>query len=380
MLRRRLFVLAISERTWRGDEAASPSPALASRQPDEDADRRRNARKLRPKPLPDKAWNAAALLLDLGGYRTPNRMRHSLPIAPQFYVTAPQPCPYLDGRMERKLFVALYGKNATGLNDALSKQGFRRSQNVLYRPSCPGCAACLSARIRVEEFEPSKSQRRVARRNADLSREAAAPLATEERFALFRRYLRNRHAESEMVDMDIHEFASMIEETPVRSCVIDYFAPAEDGRRSLVAVCLTDVLDDGMSMVYSFYDPDAARTSLGTYAILDHVAIAREAGLPFVYLGYWVHGSPKMDYKSNFGALEIYRDGDWRKVGSPEPYSTSLAAMQETEPVADQVAEIVLPGSVPVRLRIAGRRSSRASAGSVGVPDPDIENGDDIDR
>lgn len=298
-------------------------------------------------------------------------MRHTLPIAPQFYVTAPQPCPYLDGRMERKLFAALYGKNAAGLNDALSKQGFRRSQNVLYRPTCPGCSACLSARIRVEDFEPSKSQRRVARRNADLAREVATPLATEERFALFRRYLRDRHGESEMADMSIQEFAAMIEETPVRSCVIDYFAPAENGGRALVAVCLSDVLDDGMSMVYSFYDPDCARTSLGTYAILDHVAIARETGLPYVYLGYWVHGSPKMGYKSNFGALEIYHDGDWRKAGPPESYS-GLAAMQKNEPVADQLAEIVLPGSVPVRLRISSYSNSRANAGAEGAPDPEI--------
>ena len=265
--------------------------------------------------------------------------------------------------MERKLFAALYGKNAAGLNDALSKQGFRRSQNVLYRPTCPGCSACLSARIRVEDFEPSKSQRRVARRNADLARETATPLATEERFALFRSYLRIRHGESEMADMSIQEFAAMIEETPVRSFLIDYFAPTENGGRTLVAVCLSDVLDDGMSMVYSFYDPDCVRTSLGTYAILDHVAIAREAGLPFVYLGYWVHGSPKMGYKSKFGALEIYKDGDWQKIGPPESFS-SLAVKQETEPVADQVAEIVLPGSVPVRLRIAARRHSQTSADS----------------
>ena len=233
-------------------------------------------------------------------------MRHTLPIAPQFYVTAPQPCPYLEGRMERKLFTSLQGEYAEKLNDTLSKQGFRRSQNVLYRPSCAECSACFSARIRVADFEPSKSQRRILKRNADLEREANSPWATEEQYALFRAYLDSRHADGGMADMDIFEFAAMIEETPIRSRVIEYAVPAEFGPKSLAAVCLTDVLDDGLSMVYSFFDPDRAGDSLGTYVILDHIRIAREAGLPYVYLGYWVPGSPKMGYKAKFTALEVY--------------------------------------------------------------------------
>ena len=142
-------------------------------------------------------------------------MRHTLPIAPQFYVTAPQPCPYLEGRMERKLFTALQGDFSEKLNDSLSKQGFRRSQNVLYRPSCAECSACMSARVRVADFEPSKSQRRALRRNKDLRRDATSPWATEEQYALFRDYLDSRHADGGMADMDIFEFAAMIEETPV---------------------------------------------------------------------------------------------------------------------------------------------------------------------
>ncbi|MEM8582459.1 MAG: arginyltransferase, partial [Pseudomonadota bacterium] len=181
-------------------------------------------------------------------------MRHTLPIAPQFYVTAPQPCPYLEGRMERKLFTALQGEYSETLNDALSKQGFRRSQNVLYRPSCAECMACLSARINVEAFEANRSQRRTRKRNNHLIREATSPWATEDQYSLFRKYLDSRHADGGMADMDIFEFAAMIEETPVRSRVIEYSAPLTEtgsnhtSERQLAGVCLTDVLDDGLSM------------------------------------------------------------------------------------------------------------------------------------
>ncbi len=268
-------------------------------------------------------------------------MRHTLPIAPQFYVTAPQPCPYLDGRVERKLFTALQGEHATALNDSLSKQGFRRSQNVLYRPSCAECSACLSSRIRVADFTPSKSQRRALRRNRALTRDALSPWATEDQFTLFRRYLESRHADGGMADMDIFEFAAMIEETPVRSRVVEYSTPEGDNRE-LAAVCLTDVLDDGLSMVYSFFDPDRDRDSLGTYVILDHIRLARESGLPYVYLGYWVPGSPKMDYKARFSALEIYRDGAWQDLGDPEEYKADQHPLS-TAPIAEQVARITLP-------------------------------------
>ncbi len=271
-------------------------------------------------------------------------MRHTLPIAPQFYVTAPQPCPYLEGRMERKLFTALQGERAEKLNDMLSKQGFRRSQNVLYRPSCAECSACLSARIRVAEFQPSRSQAKTLKRNAQLQREATSPWATEDQYALFRRYLDSRHADGGMADMDIFEFAAMIEETPVRSRVIEYSLPdaSRPRRRNLTAVCLTDVLDDGLSMVYSFYDPDRSSDSLGTYIILDHIRIAREAGLPYVYLGYWVPGSRKMGYKAKFSALEIYKQGQWQPIGDIAQHGAELHPLS-VDPIAEQVARIRLP-------------------------------------
>ena len=276
-------------------------------------------------------------------------MRHTLPIAPQFYVTAPQPCPYLDGRMERKLFTALQGDSASALNDSLSKQGFRRSQNVLYRPSCAECSACMSARIRVADFVPSRSQKRVQKRNAHLRRRATSPWATEDQYDLFRRYLDGRHAAGGMADMDMFEFAAMIEETPIRSRVIEYTDTSIEtsGDRRPVAACLTDILDDGLSMVYSFFEPELERASPGTFLILDHIEIARELKLPYVYLGYWVPGSPKMGYKANFSALEIYRDG-WQDIGDPGSYDSALHPLS-TDPIAEQVARIRLPGSVPAK-------------------------------
>ncbi|MBC6438745.1 MAG: arginyltransferase [Rhodobacteraceae bacterium] len=235
-------------------------------------------------------------------------MRYTLLIAPQFYVTTPQICPYLDGRRERKLFTALQGAHAGTLNDALSKQGFRRSQNVIYRPSCAGCSACMSVRIRVADFAPTRSQCRTLRRNRHLDRCARSPRATEEQYTLFRSYLDCRHADGGMADMDIFEFTAMIEETPVQSRVVEY---RDTETRNLVAVCLTDVLDDGLSLVYSFFCPDLSRQSLGTYVILDHLDMAREVNLPYVYLGYWIPGCSKMNYKANFPALEGYVNGGW---------------------------------------------------------------------
>jgi leucyl-tRNA---protein transferase len=252
--------------------------------------------------------------------------------------------------MERKLFTSLQGEHAQRLNDTLSKQGFRRSQNVLYRPSCSECSACLSARIRVADFKPSRTQRRIMRNAAHLRRNATSPWATEDQFNLFRRYLDARHADGGMADMDIFEFAAMIEETPIKSRVIEYTRPSHPADRSapLAAVCLTDVFDDGLSMVYSFYDPDLSDLSLGTHVILDHISIAREAGLPYVYLGYWVPGSRKMGYKAGFSALEVYKAGRWQDLGDPAAHRAELHPLS-MDPIAEQVARISLPEARPHR-------------------------------
>ena len=171
-------------------------------------------------------------------------MRHTLPIAPQFYVTAPQVCPYLPDRIERKLFTSIQGDDAQILNDALSQQGFRRSQNILYRPSCNECSACLSARIDVRKFSPSKSQKKILRRNQFLSRRSNSPWATEEQYELFQKYLRERHANGGMADMDVFEFAAMIEESSIETKVMEYY-----DKNILEAVCLTDVLSD-LSLIH----------------------------------------------------------------------------------------------------------------------------------
>ncbi len=248
--------------------------------------------------------------------------------------------------MERKLFTALQGDGADQLNNSLSQQGFRRSQNVLYRPSCTDCAACLSARIDVSAFQPNKSQRRAAKRNEGLERRANSPWATDEQYELFRRYLDTRHADGGMADMDVFEFAAMIEETPIRSRVVEYADPKTG---DLIAVSLTDVLDDGLSMVYSFYDPAQPSNSLGTYMILDHIDIAREAGLPYVYLGYWVPGSPKMGYKARFSGLEAYIQNEWKPIRDPDGMPDAQHHPLSTAPIAEQVANIQLPDRHPTK-------------------------------
>ena len=269
-------------------------------------------------------------------------MRHTLPIAPQFYVTAPQVCPYLDGRQERKLFTALQGEEAQKLNDKLSQQGFRRSQNVLYRPSCADCSACLSARINVNKFKISKSQKRVLNKNKKLERKLSTPWATEDQYKLFCRYLAARHANGGMADMDVFEFAAMIEETPIRTRIIEYMSGTK-----LLAISLTDLIKDGLSMVYSFYEPQLPSLSLGTFIILDHINLAQEAGLPYLYLGYWVPGSSKMGYKANFSGLEIYYQNKWQVLDKPEQFSAELHPMN-TVPIAEQVANLSLPDSKPI--------------------------------
>ena len=267
-------------------------------------------------------------------------MRHSLIKNPQFYVTAPQPCPYLDGKMERKLFTTLYEEGGVVLNNSLSHQGFRRSQNVIYRPSCAQCSACQSARVKVAEFTTSRSQKRVIKRNNHLIRALKTPWARESHYQLFDRYLHSRHADGGMAGMDEAEFSAMVEETPVNTRLVEY-SVFRDGEKVPVAVCLSDLLDDGLSMVYSFFEPELAKDSIGTYMILDHIQLAKESGLPYVYLGYWVQGSPKMGYKSKFQPLETFRAGNWQPLQTGA--STDERGVLDSQPISRQVAAIHLP-------------------------------------
>ncbi len=240
--------------------------------------------------------------------------------APQFYLTAPSPCPYLPGREERKVFTHLIGRRAPALNDNLTQAGFRRSQTIAYRPACDNCRACVSARVLVGEFKPSRNMRRVVERNSDLVGEPAQPRATNELYSLFRAYLDVRHVEGGMADMSVLDFSMMVEDSHVNTRLMVYRRRGPDtgingrGQGPVVAAALTDLLADGLSMVYSFYDPEQDDRSLGTMMILDHIVRARRMALPHVYLGYWVEGSRKMDYKARFAPQERLGMHGWDRV------------------------------------------------------------------
>ncbi len=236
---------------------------------------------------------------------------------PRFFVTSPAPCPYLPGRMERKVFTELKGAHADQLNEALGRIGFRRSQTVAYRPSCLDCQACVSVRVVASEFKPSGTQKRELKRNGDLVVTECRPWATEEQFELLSKYLGMRHPDGGMSAMDELDYADMVEHTPVTSQLVEYREPTDDGSPGrLVGACLTDQQGDGLSMIYSFYDPQhESRAGLGNFIILDHIRRAAQDGLPFVYLGYWVEGSPRMAYKVRYRPLETLSREGWQRMG-----------------------------------------------------------------
>jgi arginine-tRNA-protein transferase len=235
----------------------------------------------------------------------------------QFYLTSPAPCPYIAGRAERKVFTRLSGEVARTLNDSLTHAGFRRSQNIAYRPSCEGCQACVSVRVIVDAFERSRSFERVVSKNADLIGEVVDPWATEEQFALLRRYLDARHTGGGMSDMTMFDYVAMVEDSAVETHLVEYRYRSGPKAGDLVAVGLTDQLSDGLSMVYSYYDPEEERRSLGTFMVLDHIEQARGRGLPYVYLGYWIEGSRKMSYKARFAPLEARMPSGWVALKRP---------------------------------------------------------------
>lgn len=236
--------------------------------------------------------------------------------APQFYLTSPAPCPYLPGREERKVFTHLIGLRAPALNDTLTQSGFRRSQTIAYRPACEQCRACVSVRVKLDEFAPSRSMRRIRRRNADLVAETRPARATHEQYALFRRYVGARHSDGGMADMSMVDYQMMIEDSHVDTRIIEYRLVRANGEIGpLVACCLTDRLSDGLSMVYSFYEPEMEPRSLGAFMILDHAERGCSFSLPHVYLGYWVEGSRKMEYKSRFLPQERLGMSGWVRVG-----------------------------------------------------------------
>ncbi|MET0866875.1 MAG: arginyltransferase, partial [Pseudorhodoplanes sp.] len=212
----------------------------------------------------------------------------------------------------------LVGDRAPGLNDLLTHGGFRRSQSIAYRPACETCRACVSVRVVAEDFMPTRSMRRVEQRNDDIAGEMRSAVPSSEQYSIFRAYLDSRHRDGGMADMTVLDYAMMVEDSHVETRMVEYRlrSPHGSGRRSgqLIAVALTDVLNDGLSMVYSFFEPDYEGRSLGTLMILDHIERARSMKLPYVYLGYWVRGSRKMDYKSRFLPQERLSSQGWMRA------------------------------------------------------------------
>ncbi|MGL4728197.1 MAG: arginyltransferase [Bosea sp. (in: a-proteobacteria)] len=238
---------------------------------------------------------------------------------PQFFLTSPTPCPYLPGQQERKVFTHLVGESAAELNDILTQGGFRRSQSIAYRPACEICRACVSVRVSIKEFQPDRDFRRIVTRNGDLIGARVANSASSEHYALFRDYLDARHADGGMAMMSMADFRLMVEDSHVETSLIEYRRRSPDsgfthrGAGPLLGLCLTDVMRDGLSMVYSCYANGEERRSLGTFMILDHIARARALGLDYLYLGYWVEGSRKMAYKARFRPQERLMPEGWRR-------------------------------------------------------------------
>jgi len=231
----------------------------------------------------------------------------------QFFRSGPMPCPYLPGRVERKLFTRLAGPYASEVNSTLSRAGFRRSHDIVYRPVCPTCSACVPVRIPVAAFDMTRSQRRVLRTNHDLSLTEVPAVATGEQYRLFAAYQSSRHGDSDMARMAMADFAAMIDEGRADTSVFE----ARESTGRLLGCMLTDRLSDGFSAVYSFYDAKQERRSVGSYMILSLIARAQEEGLPYVYLGYWIAQSRKMAYKARFRPLEaLGRDG-WYRLPDP---------------------------------------------------------------
>ena len=224
-----------------------------------------------------------------------------------FFSTSPLPCPYLPGRNEQRLVTELIGRNALDMHDRLSDGGFRRSHSIAYAPACPACDACAAVRVLAQDFNASRSQQRTWNKNKDLSAEETPAVATQEQYTLFSRYQRHRHGDGDMSRMDFVDYQALIEDTPVKTTLVEF----RDSKGRLVAACLTDMMDTGLSAVYSFFDPDLPSRSLGTHMILWLIERARSLELSHVYLGFWIAESSRMAYKAKFRPIEIKRSEGW---------------------------------------------------------------------
>jgi arginine-tRNA-protein transferase len=222
------------------------------------------------------------------------------------YQTVEHPCGYWPERQARDLVLDPVDPMLPGLYGPSLAMGFRRSGSHVYRPHCARCNACTPVRIPVERFRPSRSQRRCLERNADLRVQARPAARTEECFALYRRYVGTRHAGGGMDDPSHADFDGFLSCAWSPTIFLEFF----EGEH-LLGVAVTDLLPDSLSAVYTFFEPEAAARSLGTFAILTQVEHARTLGLQHVYLGFWLDGHPKMDYKRKFRPLERLAGREW---------------------------------------------------------------------
>jgi len=229
-----------------------------------------------------------------------------------FFTTAPLPCPYLPNKAERKIVTELSGTSAEKIHESLAKGGFRRSHSIAYAPACPNCEACVPVRVVVDKFVRRRTLSRTWNQNKDLDVILMPAKATDEHYELFSQYQRQRHPGSDMAMMGVHEYSAMVEDSPIETFIIEY----REKLGKLVAVCLTDKTTDGLSAVYSFFDADCGRRSLGNYVVLWLIDYAKLLGLPYTYLGYWIANSPKMSYKTRFQPLEGLRSEGWSQVQS----------------------------------------------------------------
>lgn len=228
----------------------------------------------------------------------------------RFYYSAPAPCPYMPGRVERRIFADLCGPQAAFSYELLSEAGFRRSLSFAYRPACPGCNACVPVRIPVADFVDTRAWRRIKNANTDLISTRVTARATAEQYALFARYQHLRHHDGEMARMSMADYQTMVEVGAMDSMILEL----RDAQRRLIAACLTDRMARGLSAVYSFFEPDYSARSLGSLLILRLIDEARVDGLDHVYLGYWIEGSRKMAYKARFKPLEALTREGWQPL------------------------------------------------------------------